>query len=205
MTSRSTLKSTLSLIFLAAALLLVTGCDVVPLHMRSQPRYEPLDPSNLWENGMASRPIPANTIPRGEFGLMMLDSEYYTGKISEEEFVQTIPFEVDRETLLRGQDRFDVFCSPCHGVLADGQGMIVERGFKQPSTFHDQRLYDAADGYFYDIIGNGFGVMYGYGSRIQPDDRWAIVAYIRALQFSQNVPLDSLSPEDRANVEAELN
>lgn len=205
MINRLYIKSTFSIIFLAIALLLVSGCDIVPLHMRIQPRYEPLDPSTLWDNGASARPIPANTIPRGRWGQIMLDPIYYTGKITETGYIQTMPITVDRPTLLRGQERFNIFCSPCHGRLANGQGMIVQRGMKQPPSFHDQRLVDSPDGYFYDVMTNGFGVMYSYASRIPPDDRWAIVAYIRALQYSQNVHLDQLPADERQQIESQLN
>lgn len=204
MKNRLTLKSTLSIMFLAITLLLVAGCDLVPLHMRVQSRYEPLDPSALWVDGMSARPIPANTIPRGRWGEIKIDPIYYTGKITETGFVQQMPITVDRATLLRGQERFDIFCSPCHGKLANGQGMIVQRGLKQPVSFHDPRLVTSPDGYFFDVMTNGFGVMYSYGSRVNPDDRWAIVAYIRALQYSQNVPLDSLPADQRQQIEAQL-
>jgi cytochrome c553 len=204
MTNRITHKSFVSIIFLAVALLLITGCDVVPLHMRNQPRYEPLDPSTLWDNGMSSRPLPENTMPRGRWGEIMQDPVYYTGKVSDEEFVQVMPIEVTRDVLLRGQERFNIFCAPCHGEDGNGNGMIVQRGMKQPPSFHDQRLRDQPDGYFYDVITNGFGVMYNYASRIPPDDRWAIVAYVRALQFSQNVNVNDLPADVRQEIESEL-
>ncbi len=205
MTNRLIPKTIFTGLLLMLALLVTAGCDPVPLHMRVQSRYEPLDPSPLWENGSSARPVPANTVPRGHWGQMMLNSEYYTGKITDTVYVEKIPAKVDRAMLLRGQQRFDIFCSPCHGRAGNGQGMIVQRGFKkQPPSFYDQRLVGSPDGYFYNVITNGFGIMYGYGSRIHPDDRWAIVAYIRALQYSQNVSLDSLSPADRQKIEAQL-
>lgn len=204
MTDRITLKRTISFIFLMTALLLVVGCDVVPLHMRDQPRFEPLDPSPLWENGMASRPLPPNTVPRGEWGQIKLEPLYYTGKITEETYLPEMPIEVTRDVLLRGQERYDIFCAPCHARDGYGNGMIIQRGFQQAPSLHDQRLREAADGYFYDVIANGFGAMYQYGSRIPPDDRWAIVAYIRALQYSQNVNVNDLPADTREAIEAEL-
>ncbi|MCG3208424.1 MAG: hypothetical protein FOGNACKC_02028 [Anaerolineae bacterium] len=204
MNNRLTLKSIPSIVFLAAAVLLMAGCDLVPLHMRVQPRYEPLDPSAMWADGMSARPIPANTIPRGHWGEIKIDPIYYTGKITETGYVQQMPITVNRATLQRGQERFNIFCSPCHGRVGDGQGMIVQRGLKKPPSFHDPRLVDSPDGYFFDVMANGFGVMYGYASRINPDDRWAIVAYIRALQYSQNVHLDSLPADVRQQIESQL-
>ena len=181
--------------FLAAALIGLTGCDLVPLHMRQQPYYRPLVESSLFENGMASRPIPANTIPRGEWGELMLNEALYTGR-ENGEFVTTLPMPVTQAVLDRGQERYDIFCSPCHSRVGDGRGMIVQRGFPPPPSFHTQRLRQEPDGYYYDVITNGFGKMYSYSSRIQPKDRWAIVAYVRALQLSQNFPIEALPESD---------
>lgn len=197
-------KRSVSFFFLVVAVLLVTGCDLVPLHMRNQPRYEPMQASTFWENGMASRPVPPNTVPRGAWGLAMQDPVYFTGKVSEEEFVQTIPVEVSRDMLERGQQQYNIYCAPCHARTGYGDGMIVQRGFKPPPSLHDQRLRDEADGYFYDVITNGFGAMYSYASRVPPDDRWAIVAYIRALQYSQNVDVNDLPAETRQEIESQL-
>jgi len=196
------LKNT-SLLLLAASLFLITGCDIVPMHMRDQPRYDTFEESTLFEDGLASRNPPANTVPRGEWGELMMDEVLFTG-MENGEFVETIPIEVNRDVLLRGQERFNIFCSPCHSRVGDGQGMIVQRGFQQPNSFHLDIVREQPDGYYYDVITNGFGAMYSYASRINPEDRWAIVAYIRALQFSQNVPLDSLPEEVRQDVEAQL-
>lgn len=204
MTNRITPNSFVSIILLTVALLLITGCDVVPLHMRVQPRYEPLDPSPLWEDGTSARPLPANTMPRGHWGEIKQDPVYYTGKVSEEEYVQVVPMDVNRDVLLKGQERFDIFCAPCHGADGYGNGMIVQRGMKQPPSLHDQRLRDQPDGYIYEVIGNGFGAMYSYASRVPPDDRWAIVAYVRALQFSQNVNVNDLPADVRQQIESEL-
>ena len=204
MINRITQHRCISLILFTVALLLITGCDAVPLHMRNQPRYEPLDSSTLWEDGMSSRPLPENTMPRGDWGQIKQDTVFYTGKIGEEEFVPEMPIEVTRAVLLRGQERYDIFCSPCHAADGYGNGMIVQRGFNQAPSFHDQRLRDETDGYYYDAISNGFGVMYGYASRIPPDDRWAIIAYVRALQYSQNVNVNDLPADVRQDVESEL-
>ena len=190
-----------SILILAIALVFISGCDVVPLHMRQQPYYRPLVPSTLFENGAASRPLPPHTVPRGEWGAMMMDEAFFTGQVNGE-FVETIPIEVNRETLLRGQERFNVFCSPCHGRVGNGEGMIVQRGFQQPPSFHLDRVRQQPDGYYYDVISNGFGAMYSYGSRVRPADRWAIVAYIRALQLSQDFPVDLLSEEERQQLES---
>lgn len=204
MISKLTAKFNISLMLLVGALLLVTGCDVVPLHMRQQPKYQPLEASALWTDGMASRPLPANTVPRGEWGEYQLQPVFFTGRVAEDQFVQTIPVEVTRSMLQQGQNQFNIFCAPCHGNAGYGDGTIVQRGFRQPPSLHDQRLRDVEDGYIYDVIGNGFGTMYGYGSRIRPEDRWAVVAYVRALQFSQEVPLDSLPEEVQTQAQEQL-
>jgi hypothetical protein len=188
--------------FLAMALIIVTGCDLVPLHMRQQPSYRPLVQSTLFEDGAASRPIPANTIPRGEWGELMLNEALYTGR-ENGEFVTTLPMPVTQAVLDRGQERYDIFCSPCHSRVGDGRGMIVQRGFPPPPSFHTQRLRQEPDGYYYDVITNGFGKMYSYSSRIQPEDRWAIVAYVRALQLSQNFPVEALPESDLLLLESQ--
>ncbi len=202
MTHIFSLKNT-PLLLLAASLFLITGCDIVPMHMRDQPRYDTFEESSLFADGQASRKPPENTIPRGEWGELMMEEVLFTG-MENGEFVETLPIEVNRDVLMRGQERFNIFCAPCHGRVGDGQGMIVQRGFQQPRSFHDQAVREQPDGYYYDAITNGFGAMYSYASRIDPEDRWAIVAYIRALQFSQNVPVDSLPDDLRQEIEAEL-
>ena len=194
-------RAWLSAVFVAVATVLLTGCDLVPLHMRDQPRVDPLEESQFFADGLSARPVPANTIPRGEWGELMLDEHLYTGQIDGQP-AETFPMPVTRELLDRGQERYDIFCSPCHGRVGDGQGMIVQRGFQQPSSFHTDRLRQEPVGYYYDVISNGFGVMYSYGSRIHPEDRWAIIAYIRALQLSQNVPLEVVPEEQRLELES---
>jgi hypothetical protein len=186
-----------------AALLLLSGCDLVPLHMRDQPRYDTYEPSTMFADGTSARPIPANTVPRGNWAEVMLNEAVYTGQI-DGEYVEEFPVVIDRAVLRRGQRQYDIFCSPCHSRVGDGQGMIVQRGFPEPPSFHDQRLREEPVGYYYDVITNGFGVMYSYADRIEPQDRWAIVAYIRALQFSQNVPLESLPAAERQEIESQL-
>lgn len=185
-----------------AALLLLTGCDLLPFRMADQPRYDPLEPSTLWADGMSARPLPPNTVPRGEWGRIILDDRLYTGQVNGE-YAESIPLPVTRAFLLRGQERYNIFCSPCHGRAGDGQGMIVQRGFPTPPSFHNERLREEPVGYYYDVITNGFGVMYPYDSRIEPGDRWAIVAYIRALQLSQNTPLEDVPAEARQELEAQ--
>lgn len=110
------------------------------------------------------------------------------------------PFPITKKVLLRGQERYDIYCSPCHGMTGDGDGMIVRRGFSQPPTYHQDRLRKAPVGHFFDVITNGYGAMYPYGSRIEPEDRWAIVAYIRTLQLARNAKLTDVPASERGSV-----
>ncbi len=107
------------------------------------------------------------------------------------------PFPATKNLLMRGRERYDIYCSPCHGRLGDGKGMIVARGFPMPPSFHEERLRQIADGHYYDVITNGFGKMYSYAARIPSNDRWAITAYIRALQLSQNATAQDVAPQEQ--------
>jgi len=166
------------------------GCH---LDMWDQARYKPLDSSTFFADGMAARPQVPGTVP---YKMARLDTHYYTGKTGPStwgEFPESI--EIDRAFIERGRQRYEIFCSPCHGFTGQGDGMIVLRGFKQPPTYHSDRLRGTPPGYFVDVITNGFGTMYSYASRVEPADRWAIAAYIRVLQYSQSAPLED-APED---------
>jgi mono/diheme cytochrome c family protein len=175
------------------AMCLITFATACRQDMHDQPRYEPLEKNAFFEDGRASRPFVEGTVARGQ---LRLDDHFYTGKVNGE-FVTTLPFAATKEVLARGQERYNIFCSPCHDRIGAGTGMIVQRGFRQPPSFHIDRLRQAQAGYFFDVMTNGFGTMYGYADRIQPKDRWAIVAYIRALQLSQNAALDDVPAEER--------
>jgi len=175
--------------FLVICLWLI-GCQQ---KMADQPRYEPLQKSDLFDDQRASRPLVEGTVPRGQLNA---DEEFYTGRVNNEP-VKVFPLPVDRELLLRGQERFIIFCSPCHSRLGDGQGMIVRRGYRPPPSFHLERLREAPPGHFFDVITHGFGAMPDYAEQIPPRDRWAIVAYIRALQLSQNAALADVPETER--------
>lgn len=189
------------LLALALALLalpiLLAGCRQPRQAMFDQPKYEPYEKAVLWDDGTMARPFPEGTVARGRHDD---DRAYLTGALATGEFVPSIPerMVVDRELLRRGQERFNIFCSPCHGALGFGDGMIVQRGFKQPPSYHLQRLREMPDGYFFDVITRGFGQMPSYASQVSLEDRWAIVAYIRALQLSQNAELAALPPGTRS-------
>ena len=166
--------------------------------MHDQAKYEPLEESSFFDNGMSSRPLVEGTIARE---MPTQKTAFHTGRTPNDEFVTELPMELERALLDRGRSRFDAFCSPCHGQTGDGLGMIVRRGFKQPTSFHDQRLRESPVGYYFDVMSNGFGQMSSYASQIPAQDRWAIAAYISALQLSQNIPVDSLSAEEQQQLD----
>ena len=181
--------------FAASILLMGTACRQ---DMHDQPKFKNFRPSQFFEDGRSARPLVAGTVARG---FLRDDAAFYAGKLNGK-FVDTLPIPVNRELVLRGQERFDVFCAPCHGRSGDGQGMIVKRGMKQPPSYHTDRLRQAADGYLYDVITNGYGAMYDYSSQIAPRDRWAIVAYMRTLQYSRWAPVGDMPDQVKAKVAA---
>jgi mono/diheme cytochrome c family protein len=160
-------------------LLILAGCRQ---DMHDQPRFKPLAESDFYADQRSARPPVEGTVARGQ---LHEDAYFYTGKIGDNPG-DYMPFPVTEDVLTRGRERFNIYCAPCHSRLGDGQGMVVKRGFKQPPTYHQDRLRKAPLGYFFDVMTNGFGAMPDYAAQIQPRDRWCIVAYIRALQLSQN-------------------
>jgi len=177
---------------LAVGMVVLTSCG---RNMFDQPRADAFQASPFFADGSAMRPIPEGTVSRERGGL---EPSFLTG-MGPAGFLTELPVELTTDLLLRGQERYDIYCAPCHNYNGDGQGMIVQRGFPQPASFTaEQRLLDSPVGYYYNAITNGFGRMYSYASRVKPEDRWAISAYIKALQLSQNaqvsdVPADILS------------
>ncbi len=171
------LRNTFSLGLLA--LLSLAGCRQ---DMHDQPRFKPLAKSDFYSDLRSARPQVAGTVARGQ---LHEDTYFYTGKVGNNPG-DYMPFPVTEDVLARGQQRYNIYCAPCHSRLGDGSGMIVQRGFRPPPSYHTDRLRKAPLGYFYDVITNGFGAMPEYASQVPPGDRWAIVAYIRALQLSQN-------------------
>ena len=176
-------------------LLLMAGCR---RDMFVQPKSNPLKESEFFSDGGASRPLPAHTVARGRLDL---DEQYYTGKIGTN-LVTTFPNPVTPALLQRGRERFDIYCAPCHGRTGDGNGMIVQRGFPAPPSFHIDRLREAPPGHFFDVMTRGYGIMYSYAQRVEPSDRWAIAAYIRALQLSQHATPADVPASQRAKLEA---
>jgi mono/diheme cytochrome c family protein len=161
--------------------------------MHNQPKAIPLRASGFFQNGSSARPLVEGTIARGT---LHDDAAFFTGKIGATE-VNALPFPLTAEVLDRGEQRFNIYCSPCHGLAGTGDGMIVRRGYRQPPSYHIERLRQAPLGHFYDVITNGFGAMPDYRVQVAPRDRWAIAAYIRALQLSQHAPAAELPPDER--------
>ena len=169
------------------AVLLLAGCRQ---DMHDQPRFKPLAKSDFFADLRSARPPVEGTVARGQ---LHEDTYFYTGKIGTSPG-DYMPFPVSEDVLARGRERFDIYCSPCHSRLGDGNGMIPQRGFRAPPTYHTERLRKAPLGYFFDVMTNGFGAMPEYASQIPPRDRWAIVAYIRALQLSQDATMADVPP-----------
>ncbi len=178
----------------------MAGCN----DMYDQPKVMPLSKSDFFRDEQGARPLVPGTVARGH---LRTDDHLYTGRTAAARtpgdtgaaasgYAATFPMEVTRTVLMRGRERYGIFCSPCHGGTGNGDGMIVKRGFKTPPRLSEERLRSAAPGYFFDVITNGYGTMYSYASRVPVEDRWAIVAYIRALQLSQNANASDLSADE---------
>jgi hypothetical protein len=176
---------------------LQAGCNAQDMVI--QPKLKPYQESAFFTDGQSARSLLIGTIARGH---LQVDPAYDTGKTGDL-LVDKIPerVKVDRKLLEHGRERYNIYCSPCHSRAGDGRGMIVQRGFPPPPSFHEQRLLDAPAGHFFNVITSGYGAMYSYAARVPIDERWAIVAYIRALQLSQHATLDDLPAEERAKLE----
>lgn len=181
-----------------AAIILVSalGLSGCRRDMQDQPKIKPLQASRFFADGRSARPIPAGTIARDELNN---DDSFHTGSANGT-FLDVIPLPVDRELLLRGEQRFTIYCSPCHGVLGDGNGMVARRGLKQPANFHNDRLRQAPPGYMFQVISHGYGAMMDYSTQVAVEDRWAIVAYIRALQLSRNANIQDVPAQAKSQL-----
>ena len=168
----------------------LVGCR---LDMHVQPKYKPLDPSSLFGDGRSVRPEVPGTVAHGH---LRTDELLYSGKVNGEP-ADLFPFPITRQVLERGRERYNIYCSPCHDYTGSGRGLIVQRGFPPPPSYHIDRLVKAPAGHYFDVITNGYGAMYSYAARVDPEDRWAIVAYIRALQLSQHAALEDVPPQER--------
>jgi Cytochrome C oxidase, cbb3-type, subunit III len=172
----------------AAGIVVLAGCDNLHQDMGNQPKNKPLSPSDFFADGRSERAPVENTVARGALD----NDELMVAKES-----NNFPMPVNEALLERGEDRYKIFCTPCHGLQGDGNGMVAMRGMKHPPSYHIDRLRQSPNGYYYDVITNGFGQMYSYSAQIPPRDRWAIIAYLRALQLSRNAHVAELPADVR--------
>jgi mono/diheme cytochrome c family protein len=187
--------SVLSVSLWLPLLLLSSGCRQ---DMHDQPKYKPYRASDFFGDGRSARPLPEGTVARGR---LKEDVHLHTGRVNGQ-LADTFPFAITEASLARGRERYGIYCTPCHGLAGYGDGMVVARGYRKASSFHVDRLRAEPPGYFYDVIANGFGAMPSYAAQIPVDDRWAIVAYVRALQLSQHATLQDVPPEKRGELGA---
>jgi mono/diheme cytochrome c family protein len=164
--------------------------------MQDQPKYKPLAESQFFADHRSARPQIEGTVARGH---LRLDQARYTGKINNND-IDYFPIPITRADIERGQQRFNVYCTPCHSRLGDGRGMVVRRGYRQPPSYYTPKLMTAPTGHFFDVMTNGFGAMPSYATRVAPDDRWRIIAYIRALQLSMSATINDVPPDERQNL-----
>jgi mono/diheme cytochrome c family protein len=179
---------------LALATLVLTACRQ---DMHDAPRYEPLEKSTFFADGQSSRPLVVNTVARGQ---LREDRHLFEGVVDGRP-AETFPMPVTAAVLERGRDRFNVFCSPCHGRTGSGDGMVVQRGFRKPPSYHEDRLRAAPVGYYFDVMTRGFGAMQDYSSQLTVEDRWAVAAYIRALHLSQHATVDDVPAARRGDLD----
>lgn len=183
--------------FFAASLLVLAGCENGMRDMYGQPKYKPLAASALWEDGRSSRPREPGTVVHSGGALAGTTSGRLgaAGPDHDQQATYTVV------ELQRGRQRYEIYCSPCHGLRGDGDGYITRRGFPHPPSYHSERLRGAPDLHFYEVITNGYGAMYPYGDRLSPEDRWAVVAYVRALQLSQHASLQQVPASQRLHLQ----
>lgn len=189
------MRASIPLAFLSALVLLpALGCR---RDMQDQPKYKPLRSSRFFADERSARPVPVGTIARDELN----DVDVLHTGLQNGIFATQFPVPITQRILLRGQERYNVFCTPCHGFTGDGNGMIAKRGFKWPANLHTDRLRNAPPGYLFQVISNGYGAMPAYRHQIPPDDRWAILTYLRALQLSRQAALTDVPADKRAEME----
>lgn len=193
------LRPSAFLLLLATCMLLAAGCRQ---DMHDQPRFKPLRSNPMFDDGGSARPLVEGAVPRASASfrpswVAASPKPTPSVEVNDPSTVTQFPFPVTATVLDRGQDRFNIYCAVCHGRVGDGRGMVVQRGFRQPPSYHIDRLRAAPIGHFYDVVTNGFGAMPSYGEQVPPQDRWAIIAYIRALQLSQHAPVSDVPIENR--------
>jgi len=187
-------RTFVSFVTFASLALFLTACRQ---DMHDQPKYVPLRESTFFNDARSARPLVEGTVARGQ---LHDDELMYTGKLQGQD-ATVLPMRVDAQVMARGQERFNVYCSPCHGRTGVGDGMIVRRGYRRPPSLHQDRLRDAPLGHFFDVMTNGFGAMPDYAAQIKVEDRWAIVAYIRALQLSEHATMADVPAADRSRLQ----
>lgn len=192
--------------WLLAFAVLFAGCEKHMQGMYDQAKYKAFAASDLFEDGGASRPDVPGAQPHA-FGEIAGTSSGRVGAtdaatLDRDTHASSNPYPVSLQWLQYGRDRFEIYCAPCHGVSGDGDGLVVRRGFPAPPSYHIDRLRAADDRHFFDVITHGYGIMYPYAARLPPQDRWAVIAYIRSLQLSQHAPLSMLSSAERTRIEA---
>ena len=185
--------SAVRLLFAVSVLLVLSGCRQ---DMHNQPKYVPYRSSEFFQDGLSERQQLVNTVARGE---LREDAYLYTGKVGTKEG-DRFPFPITQAVMERGRERYDIYCSPCHSRVGDGNGMIVKRGYRQAANFHDQKYATQTVGHYYDVISHGSGAMPDYAAQIEPADRWAIAAYIRALQYAQNGTMADVPADQRGQM-----
>jgi hypothetical protein len=182
-------------------LCLLAACEKARQDMYDQPKYKPFARSDLFADGNSSRPLPQGSVPYAKGPFAGTSSgrigENNVGEDLDASAAKTNPYPATMQLLRRGQDRYAIYCMPCHSPVGDGDGLVARRGFPHPPSYHIGRLRAAPDRHFFDVMSNGYGIMYSYADRIEPPDRWAIVAYIRVLQLSQNADVASLPADAR--------
>ena len=179
------------------AIVAAAGCRQ---DMHNQPKYRPLRSSAFFHNGSSARPLVEGTVARGT---LQEDTAFFTGRVGNQ-LVAELPFPVTQEVLDRGEERYNIFCTPCHDRTGSGNGMVVQRGYRQPPSMHIDRLRVADAGHFFDVMTNGFGAMPDYRAQVTPRDRWNIVAYLRALQLSQNAQRADIPGGDPTKVQPQV-
>jgi mono/diheme cytochrome c family protein len=186
-------------LFVLAAVIAINALVSCRPDMNNQPKAKPLSESDFFSNQANARPIPPHAVERGD---ARENAAFYTGMTSGM-YITQLPVPLTPELLTRGRERFDAICAECHDRTGSGNGMVVLRGFPQPPSFHVDRLRNAPIGHFFDVITKGYGVMYSYATRVEPEDRWAIAAYIRALQLSHDVKASELTSAEQRRLENE--
>ncbi len=181
-----------------AALIVLCAFAACREDMYNQPKAKTYSETEFFADGSSARPLPAHTV---QYQARPAETAFATGLTDDGVLVAQLPMQLSPALLERGKERYEIYCAVCHGATGDGQGEIVQRGFPAPPTYHSDRLRQAPIGHFYDVITNGYGVMYSYAARVEPADRWAVAAYIRALQLSQHAAPGDLPPNEREKLE----